>query len=421
MKKTMKQSTLIYTLNACALLLLVLVGVGFYILYHKGSTGQTDGIAIVQGAVFVLLIGAAVLQVITMLITRKKLLHPITRVEKEMKEIAQGNLSSDFSMEVDTSEIGMLAGSIYSTRSTLQKYIGDISDKLTQMAEGNLDLKNDMEYIGEFSPIQTALGVILDSFNATLKQINIAAGQVSTGAAQVSGGAQALSAGSTEQASSIDELTLSVEKVAGQAEQNASNVRAATKYVEQVETDINTGNGYMKNLTEAMGEMDAASNEIVNITKVIEDIAFQTNILSLNASIEAARAGEAGKGFAVVADEVRNLAGKSAEAAKQTSELIQNSVTSVSKGTAITAQTAQILQQVGSNMQNVSENFVSIERASSEQTEAIEQIQIGLVQVSSVVQTNAATAEENSATSEEMSAQADILREEVGKFILYSE
>ena len=250
MKKTMKQSTLIYTLNACALLLLVLVGVGFYILYHKGSTGQTDGIAIVQGAVFVLLIGAAVLQVITMLITRKKLLHPITRVEKEMKEIAQGNLSSDFSMEVDTSEIGMLAGSIYSTRSTLQKYIGDISDKLTQMAEGNLDLKNDMEYIGEFSPIQTALGVILDSFNATLKQINIAAGQVSTGAAQVSGGAQALSAGSTEQASSIDELTLSVEKVAGQAEQNASNVRAATKYVEQVETDINTGNGYMKNLTD---------------------------------------------------------------------------------------------------------------------------------------------------------------------------
>lgn len=420
MKKTMKQSTLIYVLNACSLLLLALAGAGFYILSSKGSTAQTNGIAAVQVVVFALLIGAAVLQVITILIISRKVLRPITLVEKEMKEIAEGNLSSDFSMEVDTSEIGMLAGSIYSTRNTLQKYIGDISDKLTQMAEGNLNLQNDMEYNGEFSPIQTALGVILDSFNSTLKQINIAAEQVSTGAAQVSGGAQALSAGSTQQASSIDELTLSVEKVAGQAEQNASNVRAATRYVEQVEKDINTGNIYMKNLTEAMGEMDAASNEIVNITKVIEDIAFQTNILSLNASIEAARAGEAGKGFAVVADEVRNLAGKSAEAAKQTSELIQNSVTSVSKGTAITAQTAQILQQVGSNMQNVSENFVSIEQASTEQTESIEQIQTGLVQVSAVVQTNAATSEENSATSEEMSAQANILRDEVDKFILYS-
>lgn len=421
MKKTMKQSTLIYALSACNLLLLALAGVGFYILYQKGGTGHIDGIAAVQGGVYVLLLGAAAAQVITILFTRRRVLLPISLIEKEMREIAEGNLSSDFSLQADNSEIGMLVHSICNTRSTLQKYIGDISDKLTRMAGGNLNMENDMEYIGEFSPIQTALGVILDSFNETLKHINIAAEQVSTGASQVSGGAQALSAGSTQQASSIDELTLSAERVAGQAEENASNVQAATRYVEQVEADINTGNGYMKNLTEAMGEMDDASNEIVNITKVIEDIAFQTNILSLNASIEAARAGEAGKGFAVVADEVRNLAGKSAEAAKQTSELIQNSVTSVSKGTAVTAQTAQILQQVGANMAKVSKSFSSIEQASSEQTQAIEEIQVGLVQVSAVVQTNAATAQENSATSEEMSAQADILREEVDKFILYSE
>ncbi|PWJ52437.1 methyl-accepting chemotaxis protein [Faecalicatena contorta] len=376
---------------------------------------------IFQTIIFCVIVAVAILQTGIVLITRKKVFFPIAAVEREMREISQGNLSSDFSLEADTSEIGMLAHSIHSTRSTLQKYIGDISNKLTQMSDGNLNLKNDIEYIGEFYPIQKALEVILHSLNHTLRQINVAAEQVSTGASQVSSGAQALAAGSTEQASSIDELTLSVERVAGQAEENASNVQEATRYVEEVGIEIHTGNDYMKNLTEAMAEIDAASNQIVHITKVIEDIAFQTNILSLNASIEAARAGEAGKGFAVVADEVRNLAGKSAEAAKQTSELIQNSVATVSKGTAITAQTAQILQEVGANMKKVSESFANIEQASSEQSTAIEEIQFGLIQVAAVVQTNAATAEENSATSEEMSAQADILREEVSKFTLYSE
>jgi methyl-accepting chemotaxis protein len=174
----------------------------------------------------------------------------------------------------------------------------------------------------------------------------------------------------------------------------------------------------MKQLTEAMANIGASSNEITNITKVIEDIAFQTNILALNAAIEAARAGNAGKGFAVVADEVRNLAAKSAEAAKQTAELIRASVATVSEGTQITAPTAEILQNVEEKANLVNKSIVKIDQASAEQAVAIEQIKQGLTQVSSVVQTNAATAEENSATSEEMSAQAATLREEVGKFKL---
>jgi methyl-accepting chemotaxis protein len=188
--------------------------------------------------------------------------------------------------------------------------------------------------------------------------------------------------------------------------------------VGQAVEGVNLSNEHMGQLTEAMREIGVSSSQITSITKVIEDIAFQTNILALNATIEAARAGNAGKGFAVVADEVRNLAAKSAEAAKQTAELIQTSVSTVSKGSQITEQTARILHDVSEKAHMASTSIQKIEKASGEQALAIEQVKIGLNQVSAVVQTNAATAEENSATSEEMSAQAATLREEVGKFKL---
>jgi methyl-accepting chemotaxis protein len=206
--------------------------------------------------------------------------------------------------------------------------------------------------------------------------------------------------------------------LAEEAAENSSNVKVATQYVVEACTGVNTGNEHMKQLTEAMANIGTASSQITNITKVFEDIAFQTNILALNAAIEAARAGNAGKGFAVVADEVRNLAAKSAEAAKQTAELIHRSTATVSEGTQVAEKTAAILHEVEDKAGMANDSIVKIDHASNEQAIAIEQIKLGLNQVSAVVQTNAATAEENSATSEEMSAQAATLHEEVMKFKL---
>ncbi len=367
---------------------------------------------------FVMIALIAAMQVITLLVMGKKVLRPIAAVEKEMGEISQGNLSSAFSLEPDTSEIGMLIHSIHMTRATLQKYISDISEKLTQISAGNLAVRADVQYIGDFTPIQRALETILRSLNGTLSQIDTAAEQVSTGASQVASGAQALATGSTEQASSIEELNASIAKIAEQSAENAVNVKLATQYVEQASENVRDGSERMKQLTGAMANIGSSSNQIANITKVIEDIAFQTNILALNAAIEAARAGNAGKGFAVVADEVRNLAAKSAEAAKQTAELIRRSAVTVEEGTQVAAKTAQILNDIESKENLVNESILKVLQSSSDQASAIEQVKQGLNQVSSVVQTNAATAEENSATSEEMSAQAAALREEVGKFKL---
>ncbi len=342
---------------------------------------------------------------------------PTVTITEAAQKLAHGDLGVQIGVR-SQNEMGRMADSLNKAISLFHSYIYDISEKLGQMSQGDMRVNIDLDYIGDFAAIKQAIEGTAAGLNHTLTTINTAAEQVSTGSSQVASGAQALAAGSSEQASSVEELSVSVTKIAEQAMENSQNVMTATQYVQQAGAGVMASNEHMGQLTAAMSEIGSASNQITNITKVIEDIAFQTNILALNATIEAARAGNAGKGFAVVADEVRNLAAKSAEAAKQTTELIRASVQTVAKGTQITAQTAQILSDVGEKAQMVSTSIEKIERASAEQALAIEQIKQGLTQVSAVVQTNAATAEENSATSEEMSAQAATLREEVGKFKL---
>ncbi|MFT4006561.1 MAG: methyl-accepting chemotaxis protein [Lacrimispora sp.] len=378
------------------------------------KTSTTTSFLIV-GIIAVVLAALAV----RVLLYLKRNIQYITGISRR---IAQGELTLSIDEKTFTKdEVGQLSqamGQILTRLSEYHGYIREITSVLETMKQGDMTVSLSQAYEGEFASIKTALLGISSSLNQTLSLINTTSEQVSTGASQVAGGAQALAAGSTEQAASVEELNASVTRIAEQAAENSVNVKNASLYVDKAGAGVKAGNEHMKQLTEAMTDIGSSSDQISNITKVIEDIAFQTNILALNAAIEAARAGSVGKGFAVVADEVRSLAAKSAEAARQTEDLIRNSIDTVSRGVQITAQTAQILKDVGMNTLKVTESFSNIERSSADQASAIEQVKIGLSQVASVVQTNAATAEENSATSEEMSAQAVTLREEVGKFRL---
>lgn len=379
---------------------------------EAASAANTARITLVAVALLSVVLAAVIINAI-----RKSILTPVTEIMHVYGEISRGNMSAEVTYQ-GHDELGQMAGLIRDSNKLQSRILGDIIDKFTRIAKGDLRIEVELDYPGDFAALKEAIVHMAESLNSTMCVIDTAAGQVSIGASQVSSGAQELAAGAAEQASSVEELSASATIIADQAEENLVNVQTANHFVGLAGAGVNAGNDHMKQLLEAMSEIGSSSNQITNITKVIEDIAFQTNILALNAAIEAARAGSAGKGFAVVADEVRNLAAKSAEAARQTADLIRNSAATVSKGTEITEKTAQILRETGVNALKVTESFSKIEQASAGQADAIEQIKQGLNQVSAVVETTAATAEENSATSEEMSAQAVTLREEVGKFKL---
>ncbi|MGI6751805.1 MAG: methyl-accepting chemotaxis protein [Anaerovoracaceae bacterium] len=360
------------------------------------------------------------LTVLIIFIIRRSIMTPIREIVGVSEEISKGNMHAKILYE-SRDELGQMAKFIQGANETQATIVTEVIKNLNLMAKGDLRVFIKENYPGDYAELKKTILATADQLNNTMKLINITTEQVNTGAQQVSSGAQALAAGSTEQASSVEELNAAIIEIARQAEENMNTIRESTANIQQAESDVRTGNAHMEELTKAMGEINSASARIANITKVIEDIAFQTNILALNATIEAARAGAAGKGFAVVADEVRSLAARSGEAAMQTTGLIEASIETVEKGTKIARDTAQSLVNVGENAQKVSDSFSQIENASMEQTLAIEQIKDGLNQISSVVQTNASTAEENSAISEEMSAQAITLSEEVAKFKLRKE
>jgi X-X-X-Leu-X-X-Gly heptad repeat protein len=276
------------------------------VLSSAGSAQTLQSNSIIQIVMIgLVLVVSVIIAVFIIRITVK----PTVAITEAAQKLAKGDLGVQIDIK-SQNEMGRMANSLNQAIGLIQSYIHDISEKLSQISRSDMRVNVDLDYIGDFASIKQAIESTASGLNHTLTTINTAAEQVSTGASQVASGAQALAAGSSEQASSVEELSVAVTKIAEQVADNSDNVKTATQYVQQANANVKDGDEHMKQLTEAMTNIGTASSQITNITKVIEDIAFQTNILALNATIEAARAGNAGKGFAVVADEVRNLAAK---------------------------------------------------------------------------------------------------------------
>ena len=345
---------------------------------------------------------------------------PIMEIREASMNIAKGQLATDIQYQ-SRDELGELADSMRESMEIQSTYMGDLSVIMAALGRGDLTVYPKVEYVGDFVALKNSINTLMGALNNTLTQINQAADQVSSGSDQVSAGAQALSQGATEQASSVEELAATINEISRHIQSMAEDAQVAKNENVNSHNEIQVCSQQMEDLVKAMDNISQKSNEINKIIKNIEDIAFQTNILALNAAVEAARAGAAGKGFAVVADEVRNLAGKSAEAAKNTTALIEETVSAVAEGSRLSTETEASLAKVVENSQKVLDAVINISQASEEQARAVSQVTVGIDQISSVVQTNSATAEESAAASEELSSQAQVLKRLVGQFKLAEE
>lgn len=380
----------------------------------------TDVFMGIETATYVLIVIVTILMFVGTLVVAglfsRNISKPIMTTTDRIRKLAQGNLTEPVDVWYSKDELGILTNSLEETIFSLRQYITLITAALTQISEGNLVHRMEGNFKGDFVKIKDTFNQILEALSETFLSINTAAEQVNSGATSVSDSAQVLSQGSTRQASSVEELSATLNGVSKQIRQNSDDAKNAYNIVSANTSAINNCNDDMTNMLSAMDQITEATDEISKIIKVIDEISFQTNILALNAAVEAAREGS--KGFGVVADEVRRLASRSAEAAKQTSQLIENSTNAVNRGSEIAKETAKSLGEIVEGSDNIQGLVKNITDASEAQAEAIVQINTGVDQISAVVANNTATAVSIASASEELSGQSLALKNMIARFRL---
>lgn len=410
-----------------------IIGQNYYVCYEPiiDGTGNTVGAyfsgfssaesdksftELIMVSVIITIVFIILSTVLLFIYTRIKISTPLLELNKISDDMCKGNLNlPDTKFTFGNDELGMFASNLTETKHHLNTYISDISSILQCMSGGDFTHTPSVDYVGDFTVIKQSFEKINEILKEIIESMNQSAGQVSAGAVQISEGAQLLAEGTTKQAAAIDELTATMEDISKQLTENAQNANTASELSVQSVNKILLQNEEMNDMMVAMSDISDKSNKIEDIIKTIEDIAFQTNILALNASIEAARAGEVDKGFAVVADEVRNLANKSELAAKTTEELINDTKSAVCKGSEITNKAVTTMKAVMESSEEVKELINSISEATSQQAKSVNEVSIGIAEISEVIQQNSATSQETASSCQELSSQAIILQEQVSK------
>ena len=379
----------------------------YTMLHGLFSALTTIGLVLVSG-----------IQIFLVIYTINAILKPVRLIKNELINFSEGNYSSEFTIREDDSDIGQLSAAINASKKLLHKMTEELSWLLDQIAQGNVSFYINLEYVGEFKAIKAAMNTILEENNSEFAKIRGSADSISTAADDMSQSSIKVAEGGQEQSESIATLSESISDIYRKINANAANAQAASEYSKKADMSLEKGRKEMAAMVESMKDIEATSHEINKIIRTIEDIAFETNILSLNAAVEAASAGDAGKGFGVVADQVRLLSGTVAEAVQNTTELIEKAIEAINQGSQHAIETAKTMKAIVEDSRRSNEVIVEIATAASEEKAAVQEISTQVQRIESVINSNNTAAEQSAAAAEELASQASMLRQIMERYQL---
>lgn len=411
-------------ISVIALIIVGLLGIQIlgYVVASKGNA-EASGIIILVGGVIQLAAVVALVRITRLQIqyakfVKNELLAPTIEIENQLSYMSKGILDSEFTLEADETEIGKMIGAIKFTKEFLQHIIGNISDAMARLADGDVSFDVEGDYIGQFEEIKTSMQTTIDNLNEIFGSIGLTSGQVASGASQMAVSAQDLAESSTEEAGAVSDISGAIDVLSEGIAQTEAKTRQAEQIAKEAGGVLMVGKEKMDELDRAMEFIKECTNKVVENTESIKAISAQTGLLALNAAIEAARAGTAGRGFAVVADEVKKLANDSERVTAATDELVKKTIDAVEVGRNLSAEMVDSIMAVGDK---AGKSVILMEEVIKEvevQSEKVKAITNGVSKISDSAQSNAATAEEAAASSEEQSAQSESLTNLIGKFRL---